>query len=421
MTTVAWWNCFAGIAGDMALASLVDAGADLGQVVSGLERLPLRGWSLEAHRVERAGLMGTHLQVEVGEEDVADARNWSAIDDLLASAEGLPARAVRRARDVFAALAAAEGRLHGTPAEEVHFHEVGGTDAIIDVVGTCLALEFLEVGSVHASPVTVGLGTVGAAHGLLPNPAPAVMELLAGAPLRGTDRDVELTTPTGAALLAALAQSFGPVPPMKVVRTGYGAGTRDLPGMPNMVQVVLGEMARAGDEHLPVPGSPGPATSLAGETLAGETLAGAALQDLVVLEANLDDVTGEVMAHTVRATLAAGALDAWIVPIVGKKGRPAHVLTVLSAPSTAPSLAELVARQTGVLGLRSHRVSRWALPRKVVQVEVSGRPVRVKVGPYRGKAEHEDCVVAAGHLGLTVAEVARRAEQAAAEAGATVA
>ena len=220
--TTAWWHCFSGIAGDMALASLLDAGADLDEVTVGLRTLALPGWSLEAERTTRGGLAATRLLVEVDPKEDVVERTWATIRGLLESATGLPERARRRAQEVFGGLAVAEGAVHGVSPENVHFHEVGGLDALIDVIGTCLALESLDVTSVFASPVALGTGTVRGAHGLLPNPAPAVVALLAGVPVHGTSHTVELTTPTGAALLAGMVTSFGPLPPMKVTAGGYG-------------------------------------------------------------------------------------------------------------------------------------------------------------------------------------------------------
>lgn len=373
----------------MALASLLDAGADLDEVLAGLGALPVRGWHVEAEKTTRSGIAATRLMVEVDpKEDVVD-RTWATIRGALESAPGLPERARRRAQKVFACLAAAEGAVHAMSPEEVHFHEVGGIDALIDVVGTCLGLETLDVAAVYASPVALGAGTVRGAHGVLPNPAPAVVRLLTGAPVHGTGQTVELTTPTGAALLAGLDASFGPLPLMKVTAAGYGAGARELPSGPNVLQVVLGE------EEVPGVGGAGYD------------------QDLVVLEANVDDVTGEVLAHTVEALLGGGALDAWLVPVLAKKGRPGHVVSVLAEPERLAALARILARETGTLGFRQHHVSRHALARDEVEVEVEGQVVRVKLGPHRSKAEYDDCVRAASQLGWPVGEVARRAEDAA--------
>ena len=389
MTTVAWWNCSGGIAGDMALASLIDAGADIGTVVTGLEGLPVTGWHIEVAKTTRAGVAASQLRVDIDPESDLTERTWRTIRAIIDQAPDLPERARTRAQAVFGRLAAAEGRLHGFPPEEVHFHEVGGLDAIVDVVGTCLALESLGIGSVRSGPVALGTGTVRGSHGLLPNPAPAVVELLLGAPVRGAAREEELTTPTGAALLAALAESFGPLPSMKITSSGYGAGSRDLDGRANVLQVVIGDLETEAPAEIPLH------------------------QDLVVLEANVDDVTGEVLAHTVGALMSAGALDAWLVPVIAKKGRPAHIISVLAEPGTVARLATVLTQETGTLGFREHFVSRSALLRQSLEVEVSGERVRVKAGPYQLKAEHDDCVRAAAHLGLPLSEVARQAEQAA--------
>jgi hypothetical protein len=373
----------------MALASLIDAGADIDEVVAGLEGLPVTGWHIEVAKTTRAGVAASQLRVDIDPESDLTERTWGTIRAIIEQAPGMPERARTRAQAVFGRLAAAEGRLHGLPPEEVHFHEVGGLDAIVDVVGTCLALESLGVGSVRSGPVALGTGTVRGSHGLLPNPAPAVVELLVGAPVRGAAREEELTTPTGAALLAALAESFGPLPSMKIRSSGYGAGSRDLDGRANVLQVVIGDLETEAPAEIPLH------------------------QDLVVLEANVDDVTGEVLAHTVGALMSAGALDAWLVPVVAKKGRPAHVISVLAEPGTVARLATVLMQETGTLGFREHFVSRSALVRQSLEVEVSGERVRVKAGPYQLKAEHDDCARAAAHLGLPLSEVARQAEQAA--------
>jgi uncharacterized protein (TIGR00299 family) protein len=373
----------------MAFASLLDAGADLDEVQRGLRVLPLTGWRLSAARAKRGGLTATQLTVELGED--ATERTWASLRGTVEGASELPARARRRALATFEALAKAEGRVHGLLPEDVHFHEAGGADAILDVVGTCLALESLKVDTVYASPVALGAGgVVESGHGVLPNPAPAVLELLKGAPVYGTAVAAELVTPTGAALLTALASHFGPMPAFSVTSTGYGAGSRDTPGRPNVVQAVIGELE------------------------APPLLADGRQQRLAVLEANLDDVTGEVLAHSLGALVEAGALDAWVAPVIGKKGRPAHVLSALAEFADLPALAEILLRETGTLGFRQQAVERFALPRSSLLVDVAGQTVRVKLGPNRAKAEHEDCVRAAGALGLPVREVARRAEAVAA-------
>ncbi|HEY8548186.1 MAG TPA: LarC family nickel insertion protein, partial [Acidimicrobiales bacterium] len=336
--------------------------------------------------------------VHVRAEDEAVVRTAAHITGLVSEAR-LPEPVAERALATFRALAAVEGRLHRRPPEQVHFHEVGSIDAIVDIVGTCAALHVLGVDTVESSPVAHGTGMVRAAHGLLPNPPPAVVGLLRGAPTYGIDLPVELTTPTGAALLAANVTRWGPLPPLRIEATGFGAGSRELDGRPNAVQVVLGE-SLADDEGGDGDASP---TGLARPG-----------QPVVLLEANLDDATGEVLAHTVAALLEAGAHDAWLTPVVMKKGRPAHVVSALVDPALAEQVGRTLAAETGSLGFRGVTLERWPAARTVRTVEVEGLPVRVKVSPGRRKAEHDDAARVARRRGLPLREVLTRAESAAA-------
>jgi uncharacterized protein (TIGR00299 family) protein len=383
MTTVAWWHCFAGIAGDMALGSLVDAGADLATVERELSALPIGGWQIEARQELRAGLACTCIMVRTEETSVV--RTHGHIAGIITEAR-LPERVRDRALATFSRLAEVEGRLHRRPPDRVHFHEVGGLDAIVDVVGTCIALEILGVDEVFASPVAQGRGMVRSAHGLLPVPAPAVVELLIDAPTYGIDVAHELTTPTGAALLATLSVGWGPMPPMQVKASGYGAGQRDMDQLPNVVQVIIGEATPRG----PAPG---------------------AGQPVVLLEANVDDVTGEILADTIAALLASGAHDAWVTPVMGKKGRPAYVISALVDVAVAAAARGIIAAQTGTMGVRGAQLQRWPASRQMDSVVVDGHLVRIKRSPGRIKAEHDDAVKAALHLGIPPREVIRRAEE----------
>ncbi|MDQ6617019.1 MAG: nickel pincer cofactor biosynthesis protein LarC [Actinomycetota bacterium] len=387
MTTVAWWHCFAGIAGDMALGSLVDAGADLEAVVEVLRALPIEGWRISAEPVLRGGVAATYVNVEAAETGVV--RTHAHIAGLITEAR-LPERVRQRALATFAALAEVEGRLHRRPPSQVHFHELGGIDAIVDIVGTCAALELLGVDEIHSSPVATGSGMIRSSHGALPNPAPAVVELLRGAPTYGRDLQVELTTPTGAALLAALAVGWGPMPPMRVDVSGFGAGSRDLDGLPNATQVVIGRATLA-------------------EGAAIESLVSTGFPT-VLLEANLDDATGEVLAHTVTELLAAGAHDAWITPMIMKKGRPAHVVSTLCDPALADQVVKVLMAETGTLGVRGQTLTRWLARRDQGEVEVDGFPVRVKVSPGRIKAEFDDVARVARRVGRPIREITSRAE-----------
>ena len=380
--TTAWFHCFSGIAGDMALGALIDAGADADDVRSILGRIPLEGWSLGVEPVLRNGIAATHVDVRTNE--TAIVRTFAHISGLLEEAR-LPDRVLRRSLAAFGALATVEGKLHRRPAAQVHFHEVGGVDAIVDIVGTCAALEVLGVATVSSSPIATGMGMVRSAHGMLPNPAPAVVELLRGAPTYGLDLPVELTTPTGAALLAGLQASFGPMPAMTVASTGFGAGNRELDGLPNVTQVVIGSPLSAAL-------APG--------------------QETLLLETNVDDVTGETLAHAIEALLEAGALDAWVTPIVMKKGRPAHMVSALCDLAVAAQVAEVLTAETGTLGVRGRALERWPARRAVDAVEVGGAAIRVKVSPGRVKVEHDDAARLARATGMPLREVVRLAEAA---------
>jgi uncharacterized protein (TIGR00299 family) protein len=381
---VAWFHCFAGIAGDMALGALIDAGADQREVRALLGRLDLPGWDLDFEEAQRGGVACTRAVVRV-HEGGGVGRTASAIDALVLAA-ALPVRVETRVRAVFGALVAAEAALHRAPPEQVHLHEVGGHDALIDVVGTVAALEVLGVDEVCASAVAIGTGMVRSAHGPLPNPAPATVRLLEGIPAYGRDLPVELTTPTGAALLAALATSFGPLPELEVGASGFGGGQAELDDLPNCTQVVLGRR----DPTPPAPGTGQPA---------------------VLLETNLDDVTGEQLGLALAGALEAGALDAWVSPVVMKKGRPGHVLHVLGDPARAGALRRLIERVTGTMGVRASTVERWPQARRNGQVLVEGKTVRIKATGRRAKAEFADVAALAAETGLSPHEVASRAEE----------
>ena len=378
---LAWFHCFSGIAGDMALGSLIDAGADIDDVRSLLRRLPVDGWSLEVEPVLRGGIAATNVHVIAPETNVVH-RTAAHIIGLVHEAR-LPDRITQRAVATFNALAEVEGRLHRRPPSQVHFHEVGGIDAIIDVVGTCAALEVLDIDEVHASPVATGRGMVRSAHGLIPNPAPAVMGLLTGVPTYGIDIQVELTTPTGAALLAANAVTYGALPAMRIESSGFGAGDKILDDRPNLTQVVIGTRVASIERGQPV----------------------------VLLEANVDDATGETLAHAMAALLDAGAHDAWITPILMKKGRPAHTVHALADVGLASQVEAVLVRETGTLGVRGSMLERWPVDRQTDTVDVDGRLVRVKVSPGRVKVEYEDAARVARLVGRPLREVVSLAEE----------
>ena len=380
---VAWFHPFSGIAGDMTLGALLDAGADLDFVVATLDGLNVDGWALTTEQVDRNGIRATRAVVDAPEQH--HHRQWTDIRSLLKEAD-IPDRAKSRSLAVFEVFAVAEGKVHGVSPEEVHFHEVGALDAIVDIVGSCAALESLGIDEITSGPVAVGIGTISAAHGILPNPPPAVVNLLENIPTVGVDVGLELTTPTGAALVKGLATSTGPLPDMTITASGYGAGTRDLVDRANVTQVIIG------------------AITPTGITSEDPT------ETVVELATNLDDITGEQLGHAITELMEAGALDAWVTPIVMKKGRPAHTLSVLVAPPQAPELAGLVMSMTGSLGVRTRQLDRVVAQRHIVTVSVDGHDIDVKVSDVRVKAEFDQVVAAAEALGLPVQEVAARAE-----------
>lgn len=369
-------DAVSGVAGDMLLGALIDAGAPLEGILTGLGELDVEGLDVVAARTERQGLAATSVRVLAPPGPVH--RDWTAVRQLL-DAASLPTRAHTRACETFRRLAQAEGRVHDTPPERVHFHEVGALDALVDVCGVAIALEELEVEQVACSPLPVGRGLVAAAHGVLPLPAPATLELLRGAPVYGVEPDFEFVTPTGAALVAVLAEgAFGPVPELVLEAVGYGAGTAELADRPNVVRVLLG-----------TPTSPG---------------LSAARRPAVLVECTLDDMPGELVADAVSACQAAGALDTWLAPVQMKKGRPGVTLTAVARPEREAAVAEAMLRHTTTLGVRTLRIDRWELDRERHTVSVDGHPVAVKLGRLNGEIvnvapEHDDVARAAAALG----------------------
>jgi uncharacterized protein (TIGR00299 family) protein len=381
--TLAWFGCEAGASGDMFLGALVDAGAPLEVMQSAVDAVGVEHIALRAREVTRAGLAA--IQVEVHVPHSAVVRTWGNIRGLLETAD-LDDAVRRRALDVFARLARAEATAHRVSPEQVHFHEVGALDAIADVVGSCAGLHALGVERADASAVAVGSGMVRAEHGLLPVPAPAVLSVLAeaDAPIHAGPVAREMCTPTGAALLAATVTRWGGLPPMRVRASGAGAGTRDLDEVPNVLRLVLGE---------PV--------GLAVDGSLGEEL---------VLESNVDDLDPRLWPAVLAALFEAGAADAWLTPILMKKGRPAHTLSVLTAPEHAAAVRRVIFTESSTIGLREHRVAKRALVREMRAVTVDGVEIAVKVALLEGEVvnvapEYDDVAAAAARLGRPVKAV----------------
>ena len=382
MSTRLWIDPTFGASGDMLLGAFAGLLADPERELTPLDRLGVAGWTIEVDTTIRNGLAATRVKVDAPAHD--HGRSWSAIDRLLAEA-GLPEGVADGARRTFRRLGEAEAAQHGVDIDDVHFHEVGAVDAIVDIVGVWLLFDAIgrtkgPIDGVVVAPVGVGHGTIEAAHGTLPLPAPATLALLEGCPLRRLDHEGEACTPTGAALLTTLVTEWGHIPDGRPGPVARGAGRRDPSTHPNVVSAVLVD-----------DGSHGPTVAA------------------VLIETNVDDVTPEVLADTIDRLFDGGADDAWIVPIVMKKGRPAHEVRVLCRPDLAPALRSVLAAQTGSLGSRTIRIEKEELTRSTVTVELRGATVSVKVGPYGAKPEHDDLVALAASTGVPLRQLATEA------------
>jgi len=382
---IAYLDCFSGISGDMCLGALVDAGVPLDAMREALATLPLSGYELRAAKVKRAGIAATRVEVVLTDQ-VHEHRGLREVLDVVCAGK-LGARVEERACEVFRNLAAAEARVHDIDPDRVHFHEVGAVDAICDVVGAVVGLDRLGAEEVRFGTVYVGGGTVRAAHGILPVPAPATAELLKGVPTAGGPVPFELTTPTGAALLKTLGAPSPQWPAMRIERLGYGAGARDTPELPNVLRVAVGECGT-----------------------------GAQTESDVVwcLEVNLDDMTGEEIGFCTERLLQDGALDVFATPIQMKKGRPAVKLSVLCQPEGLGRMEEALWRHTTTLGMRRALLQRSKLRRRTETVQTPWGEVRVKLA-FLGKElvrcepEYEDCRAIAEREGLPLREVYRKA------------
>ena len=373
-----------GLAGDMIIAALVDLGVPEHVITDVVEKLPLRGFHVHFGARTRSGIVATSFDVHV--DGKQPERTYGAIREMLDDAD-LPKAVRARAQATFRRLAESEAKVHRMPIDDVHFHEVGGIDAIVDIVGSAAALDHLGAELV-VSPLPMGHGRIKARHGVLPLPAPATVECLRGIPTYDAGIAFELVTPTGAAIVGAHAAGSSPWPTMTPELTGWGAGTAELADRPNLLRAVLGSHASAPVAH----GGP------------------AARGTHVVLEANIDDATGELLAVCIDALLAAGALDAWAAPITMKKGRPAYMLGAVATAQLAETIATTMLRESTSLGVRRHDVTRVERPRRIEEVETRfGRlPVKIADGPYGPavrKPELDACRAAARAHGVPVREV----------------
>lgn len=369
---ICYLDAFSGISGDMLVGALADAGADQAALSAGLASLGT-GASFHFEKTKRCGIAATKFHVRGGAAKAH--RHLPQILRMIENAD-LPARAKASAAEVFRRLAEAEASVHRVPVEKVHFHEVGAADSIADIAGACLGFELLGVDAIHCSAVNVGSGTVKTEHGVLPVPAPATVALLKGKPVYSSGPPAELTTPTGAAVVTTLAREFGPMPPLKILAAGYGAGDLDFPEQPNVLRAMIGEPSGAAEAAV-----------------------------VTVIEANLDDAAPQVLAYAMERLLEAGALDATLSPLVMKKGRPGSLLRVIAKPEDRERLARIVFAETTTLGVRMYSAERRVEAREFAEVDTPHGRVRMKVAAGGASPEYEDCRRIALEKGLPLRQV----------------
>ncbi|HEX4770755.1 MAG TPA: nickel pincer cofactor biosynthesis protein LarC [Bryobacteraceae bacterium] len=356
---VCYFDAFSGISGDMTVGALLDAGADWDRLRNALESLGLSA-SLRLEKTKRKGIAASKFSVDFDQQN--KHRHLPHIEKIITAGD-LTERARNNAIAVFRRLGEAEAKSHNVPIEKVHFHEVGAVDSICDIVGACVALDLLDVEEVRSSAINVGSGTVNTEHGVLPVPTPATAELLKDKPVYGSGPETELTTPTGAALVSTLAKEFGPLPSMRVLSQGFGAGSKDFPMQANVLRVLIGE-----------------------RTQAKETTT------VSILEANIDDSTPEIMGYAMERLFDTGALDVTLTPVFMKKNRPATQISVMAPLEKAEQLVDVIFAETSTLGVRITHAQRRVLEREIRSVDTAYGRIRVKGSSSGGIApEYEDC------------------------------
>lgn len=389
---IAYFDCFSGASGDMCLGAIVDAGVNVEELEKELRRLPVGGFRLDARKVRRCGISATKVNVLLETEDKAgqkSARKWNDIRDIIGKSSF--SRDTReKAEEIFSVLFRAEARVHGEPLEEVHLHELGAVDCLVDIFGTLKGLELLGIEKVYASPLNVGGGSIKTEHGILPVPAPATAEILMDVPVYSSGESFEFTTPTGAAILKSVTSAFGGMPPFVPGTIGTGAGERDIPGRPNILRIMTG--ISLGEEKR---------------------------ETVTVIETNIDDMNPQIYGHLTERLFESGALDVFMTQVIMKKMRPGVKLTVLCEGGGREALTEIILRETTSLGVRCHEVSRVTMEREIREVGTRYGKVRVKVSGFGGverkiTPEYEDCRNLANEKGVPLLDVIEESKRAAA-------
>ncbi|MDO8886818.1 nickel pincer cofactor biosynthesis protein LarC [Candidatus Oleimmundimicrobium sp.] len=377
---VAYFDCFSGISGDMTLGALLDAGLPFEVLENELKKLPLKNYSITAKKVEKAGIAATKVYVQAEEKGII--RYWSNVKNLIDDSK-LDMTIKENGKKVFLTLAQAEAKIHKKKLNNVHFHEVGATDSIIDIVGTAIGLNYLKIEKVFASPVATGTGLTKTNHGIMPIPSPATLEILKDVPIYFGGENTELTTPTGASIIKTYTEHFGEIPPLRIISTGYGAGTRDLK-RPNVLRVIIGEMISTHKE--------------------------VEEDEVIVVDTNIDDMNPEFYGYIMEKLFNAGALDVWTTPVYMKKNRPGTTISALAPIQKEEAIMDIIFKETNTLGVRiSKKVRRKAL-REIVIVKTKFGEAKVKVGKFKNEIvsvspEYDDCALLAKEKGVAVKEV----------------
>ena len=382
--TLAYFDCFSGISGDMTLGALVDAGVSIDVLRTELDKLNLPGYEVKAEKVKRSGIAATKVHVVIDQKNQM-SRHLSDILKII-EASTLSSAVKEKSSRIFKRLADAEAKVHGTTPDKIHFHEVGAVDAIVDIVGSVIGLELLGVMHITASAINVGSGTIQSAHGVLPLPAPATVELLAGIPVYQSGPQFELATPTGAVIISTLGSSFGQMPPMKVERVAYGAGGHEFPGMPNVLRLMIGQPVAGYEED----------TS-------------------IVIETNIDDMNPQVYDYLIEKLMQQGAHDVYLTPIIMKKGRPAILLSVLTDKTKSDAVLDTIFRDTTSIGVRIQDVGRKKLTREIQVLDTMYGKVRIKISRQgteilSATPEYEDCKRIAEEKQLPLKQVIEEAK-----------
>ncbi|HDP69993.1 MAG TPA: nickel pincer cofactor biosynthesis protein LarC [Actinobacteria bacterium] len=377
---IAYFDCFSGISGDMALGALLDAGLPFKVLKKELDKLPLKNYSITTEKVEKRGFAATKVHVRAEEKGII--RYWTNIEGLIDESD-LDSPVKENSKKVFLALAQAEAKIHKKKLNNIHFHEVGATDSIIDIVGVAIGLNYLKIEKVFASPIATGMGLTKTEHGIILVPSPAVLEILKDVPIYSSGENAELTTPTGASIIKTYGERFGEIPPLKIVSTGYGAGTRDLK-IPNVLRIIVGE-------------------TIASRKEIDE-------DEVILIDTNIDDMNPEFYGYVMEKLFDAGALDVWITPVYMKKNRPGTALSVLAPYEKEELVLDIIFKETNTLGVRTSRKVRRKALREIITVKTKFGEAKIKIGKFKNQTvsispEYEDCARIAKEKGIAVKRV----------------